>query len=85
MLISVEIKGYSSFNLALVQWYDFRYKNDIQRSYKYSCPLLQITDMYNVIPIESIIELVQVSVPNFRIGSGSDQPKIRTRPDPIRI
>jgi hypothetical protein len=60
MLISVEIKGYSSFNLALVQWYDFRYKNDIQRSYKYSCPLLQITDMYNVIPIESIIELVQV-------------------------
>ena len=25
------------------------------------------------------------SVPNFRIGSGSDQPKIRTRPDPIRI
>ena len=60
MLISVEIKGYSSFNLALVQWYDFRYKNDIQRLYKYSCPLLQITDMYNVIPIESIIELVQV-------------------------
>ena len=60
MLISVEIKGYSSFNLALVQWYDFHYKNDIQRSYKYSCPLLQITDMYNVIPIESIIELVQV-------------------------
>ena len=60
MLISVEIKGYSSFNLALVQWYDFRYKNDIQRLYKYGCPLLQITDMYNVIPIESIIELVQV-------------------------
>ena len=60
MLISVEIKGYSSFNLALVQWYDFCYKNDIQRLYKYSCPLLQITDMYNVIPIESIIELVQV-------------------------
>lgn len=60
MLIRVEIKGYSSFDLALVQWYDFRYKNDVQRSYKYGCPLLQITDMYNVIPIESIIELVQV-------------------------
>src|SRR6185295_9187456 len=26
-----------------------------------------------------------ISVPNFRIGSGSDQPKIRTRPNPIRI
>ena len=60
MLINIEIKGYSSFNLALIQWYDFRHKNDIQRSYKYGCPLLQITDMYNVIPIESIIELVQV-------------------------
>ncbi len=60
MLININIEGYSSFNLALVQWYDFRYKNDIQHSYKYSCPLLQITDMYNVIPIESIIELVQV-------------------------
>lgn len=60
MLINVEIKSYSSFDLALVQWYDFRYKNDVQRSYKYGCPLLQITDMYNVIPIESIIELVQV-------------------------
>ena len=44
MLISVEIKGYSSFNRALIQWYDFRHKNDIQRSYKYGCPLLQITD-----------------------------------------
>jgi hypothetical protein len=60
MLININIEGYSSFNLALVQWYDFRYKNDIQRLYKYGCPLLQITDMYNVIPIESIIELVQV-------------------------
>ena len=29
--------------------------------------------------------LLVSSVPNFRIGSGSDQPKIRTRPDPIRI
>jgi len=60
MLININIEGYSSFNLALVQWYDFRYKNDIQRLYKYGYPLLQITDMYNVIPIESIIELVQV-------------------------
>src|SRR2546423_13511681 len=29
--------------------------------------------------------LIATSVPNFRIGSGSDQPKIRTQPDPIRI
>ena len=31
------------------------------------------------------IMIVSGSVPNFRIGSGSDQPKIWTRPDPIRI
>jgi hypothetical protein len=28
---------------------------------------------------------VHSSVPNFQIGSGSDQPKIRNRPDLIRI
>ena len=60
MLININIEGYSSFNLALVQWYDFRYKNNNQRLYKYNCPLLQITNGYNVVPVESIIELVQV-------------------------
>ena len=56
MLFNVTIEDLS-FDLALVQWYDFRYKNDKQRMYKYDCPLLR---MYNVIPIESIIELIQV-------------------------
>jgi hypothetical protein len=60
MLITVEIEDYSSFDLALVQWYDFRYKNDARRLYKYDCPLLQATDIYNFVPVESIIELVQV-------------------------
>ena len=60
MLFNVTIENYSSFDLALVQWYDFRYKNDQQRMYKYDCPLLQNIGMYNVVPIESIIELVQV-------------------------
>ena len=35
------------------------------------------TELHSLIP--------RSSVPNFRIGSGSDQAKIRTRPDPIRI
>ena len=60
MLININIEGYLSFNLALVQWYDFCYKNNNQRLYKYDCPLLQITNGYNVMPVESIIELVQV-------------------------
>jgi hypothetical protein len=60
MLINVEIENHSSFDLALVRWYDFRYKNDARRLYKYDCPLLQLTNIYNVVPIESIIELVQI-------------------------
>ena len=60
MLFNVTIEDYSSFDLALVQWYDFRYKNDKQRMYKYDCPLLQNISTYNAIPVESIIELIQV-------------------------
>jgi hypothetical protein len=60
MLITVKIEGYSSFDLAFIHWYDFCYKNNVQRMYKYDCPLLQTTDVYNFIPVESIIELIQV-------------------------
>jgi hypothetical protein len=60
MLITVKIEGYSLFELALIHWYDFRYKNDIRRMYKYDCPLLQTTDTYNFVPVESIIELIHV-------------------------
>ena len=60
MLINVKIENSHSFDLALVRWYDFRYKNDVRRLYKYDCPLLQITDAYNVVPVESIVELIQV-------------------------
>ena len=60
MLINVTIAGYSSFDFALVRWYDFRFKMNAQRLYKYDCPLLQYTDIYNFVPVESIIELVQV-------------------------
>lgn len=60
MLINVKIGGYLSFDLALIQWYDFRYKHDIRRLYKYDCPWLQFIDTYNFVPVDSIIELVQV-------------------------
>ena len=38
----------------------FCYKNDERRLYKYDCPLLRTTNTYNFIPVESIIELIQV-------------------------
>ena len=60
MLVNIKIGSYSSFDLALIHWYDFHYKNDIQRLYKYDCPLLQATDTYNFVSVESIIELIQV-------------------------
>ena len=60
MLVNIQIENYAAFDLALVQWYDFRYKNDKWWLYKYDCLLLQLLDMYNFVPVESIIELVQV-------------------------
>ena len=60
MLVNIQIEGYAAFDLALVQWYDFWYKNDKRQLYKYDCPLLQLLDMYNFVPVESIVELVQV-------------------------
>ena len=59
MLVNVDIRNYSFFDLALVRWYDFRY-NDRCRLYKYDCPLLKLTNEYNFIPVESIVELIQI-------------------------
>ena len=60
MLVNIKIGGYSSFDLALIHWYDFCYKNNVRHLYKYNCPLLQAADIYNFVPIKSIIELIQV-------------------------
>ena len=59
MLINVEIKNHHSFDFVLVRWYDFCY-NDKHRMYKYDCPLLKLTNEYSFVPVESIIELVQI-------------------------
>ena len=60
MLVNVKVNDDLSFDLALIRWYDFRYKNDVRRLYKYDCPWLQYTDTYNFVPVESIVKLVQV-------------------------
>ena len=59
-MLAIKINGYSTFELALIHWYNFYYKNDKRCLYKYNCPLLRITNTYNFVPVESIIELIQV-------------------------
>ncbi|CAG8842897.1 23677_t:CDS:1, partial [Gigaspora margarita] len=60
MLITITIENYpTQFDLALVQWYDFCFKNNY-RLYKYDCLLLKLLDAFDFIPVESIIELVHV-------------------------
>jgi hypothetical protein len=61
MLVNIEISNYSSFDLALIRWYDFRFRyKSGSRRYKYDCPLLKLTNEYNFVPVESIVELVQI-------------------------
>ena len=60
MLVTIKIDGYSTFELTLVHWYDFCYKNDERHLYKYDCLLLRITNTYNFVSVESIIKLIQV-------------------------
>lgn len=49
------------FHLALVQWYDYRFK---QNPDLYDCPLLKLVEWYNFIEIEAIEDIVHI-VPRF--------------------
>ena len=61
MLVNIEICDYStSFDVTLIQWYDFIYKNNIQCLYKYDCSFLKFLNSYNFVPIESIYEIVHI-------------------------
>ena len=46
-------------NVASVNWYHFLFPN---KFYKYDCPHLKLLTEYNIIPLESIIEEVQIHV-----------------------
>jgi hypothetical protein len=48
-------------NLALVQWYDFKYK---RHPYLYGCPHLKLEELCNFVTIESIEGVVHI-VPRF--------------------
>ena len=48
-------------NLALIQWYDFKIQDN---PYLYGCPRLKLTEIYNVIDIEAIQDIVYI-IPRF--------------------
>ncbi len=61
MLCSIRISVLQNpLDLALVRWYDFKHPNSANQLYKYDCPWMKLTDTYNFIPVESIIELVHI-------------------------
>ena len=64
MLIHVHIQNYpSTFDLAVIRWYDFKHRNE-RRMSKYNCPLLTLLDDYQCIPVESIVCLTHI-IPRF--------------------
>jgi hypothetical protein len=48
-------------NLALVQWYDYKSKKNPD---KYGCPLLKLVNIYNLIEIEAIEDIIHI-IPRF--------------------
>ena len=54
-------KGSLPLNLALIQWYDFKSQKN---PYKYGCPHIMLEELYDVIAIEAIQDVVYV-VPHF--------------------
>jgi hypothetical protein len=60
MKISKELRK-DLLQLALVQWYDFKLK---RTPYKYECAYIKLTDIYNIVEIEAIHDIVHV-IPRF--------------------
>ncbi|RHZ77337.1 hypothetical protein Glove_180g64 [Diversispora epigaea] len=61
LMAKIEIKEKSPLNFALVQWYNFKFQKN---SYLYNCPLLKLVELYNLIPIETIDNIVHI-IPRF--------------------
>ena len=61
-MVKIDIKEQNiSLNLALIQWYDFKYKN---KPYVYKYSQLKLTEIYNFIKIEAIQDIVHI-IPCF--------------------
>ena len=60
MKINEELQK-NHLNLALIQWYDFKLE---KTPYKYGCAYMKLTDIYNIVEIEAIYDIVHV-IPRF--------------------
>ena len=61
LMAEIKIEKKPPLNLVLVQWYDFKLQRN---SYLYNCPLLKLVELYNLIPIETIDNIVYI-IPRF--------------------
>lgn len=61
LMAKIEIEKKPPLNLALVQWYNFKSKNN---SYLYNCPLLKLDELYHLISIETIDNIIHI-IPRF--------------------
>ena len=67
LIVKIKIIGRNiSLNLALIQWYDFKSQKN---PYLYGCPLLKFTEIYNLVDIEAIQDIVHI-IPRF--GSNNE-------------
>lgn len=58
MIAKIDVKeNNASLNFALIQWYDFKSQN---QPYLYGCPRLELTEIYNIIDIEAIQDVVHM-------------------------
>ncbi|CAI2166983.1 16602_t:CDS:2 [Funneliformis geosporum] len=53
----------SPLQLLMIHWYDFKIQKDNQ-IYRFFCPYLKMVDLYNIIPIEAVENLVHI-IPSF--------------------
>ena len=51
------------YELALIQWYEFKYQTK-NRLFKYECPHLKLIEIFTLVAIDSIIESVHI-IPRF--------------------
>ncbi|RHZ85977.1 hypothetical protein Glove_57g49 [Diversispora epigaea] len=61
LITEVNVPNESPFHLVLVQWYDYRFDQNLDL---YDCPLLKLVEWYNFIEIEAIEDIVHM-VPRF--------------------
>lgn len=64
LIVKINIKELNnSLDLALIRWYDFKYKNN---PYLYECPRLKLKEIYDFIEIEAIQDIEHI-IPRYNL------------------